>query len=68
MRMFDREGERKLFKRDEDDRFLAGFLMGIGVGALVGGVAALLATPKTGKELRQSLGDTGRRLVHRAEN
>ena len=38
--------------------FLAGFF----VGAALGAMAALLFTPKTGKEMRDTLSEEGRRL------
>ena len=43
--------------------FLAGFF----VGAALGAMAALLLTPKTGKELRETLTEEGKRLRDRTE-
>lgn len=46
--------------------FTTGLLVGLGVGALVGGVAALLLAPRTGGDLRRAIGDHGRGLAERA--
>ena len=43
--------------------FLAGFF----VGAALGAMAALLLTPKTGKELRDTLATEGKRLKEKTE-
>ncbi len=40
-------------------------LIGFGVGALAGGLAALLFAPRTGSELRGDLLQRGRRIVQR---
>jgi hypothetical protein len=40
-----------------EDHFLSGMLVGIGVGAIVGGAVAMLFAPKTGPELRQMIGE-----------
>ena len=43
--------------------FLAGFFVGTALGAM----AALLLTPKTGKEMRDTLSEEGRRLKERTD-
>jgi gas vesicle protein len=43
--------------------FLAGFF----VGAALGAMAALLLTPKTGKEMRETLAEESKRLKSRTE-
>jgi gas vesicle protein len=43
--------------------FLAGFF----VGAALGAMAALLLTPKTGKEMRDTLSEEGRRFRERTD-
>ena len=45
------------------ESFVAGFF----VGAAFGAVAALLITPKTGKEMRETLAEEGKRLRERTE-
>jgi gas vesicle protein len=45
------------------ESFVAGFF----VGAAFGAVAALLLTPKTGKEMRETLAEEGKRLRERTE-
>ncbi len=42
--------------------FLAGFLVGVTLGA----IAALLLAPKSGRELRESLAEEGKKLRDRA--
>ena len=46
------------------ESFVAGFF----VGAAFGAVAALLLTPKTGKEMREKLAEEGKRLKERTED
>ncbi len=53
---------------DTSDRFMSGMLVGIGVGALVGGVVAMLLAPKTGTELRQMIGEKGGDLINKAKD
>lgn len=45
------------------ESFVAGFF----AGAAFGAVAALLLTPKTGKEMRETLVEEGKRLKERTE-
>ncbi len=45
----------------------ANFLTGFFIGAALGAMAALLFAPRTGKELRDSLAEEGKRLRERAE-
>ena len=44
----------------------ANFLVGFFVGAAMGVMGALLLTPKSGKEMRETLADEGRKLRERA--
>jgi hypothetical protein len=46
-----------------EDRFWSGLMLGIGCGALVGGVAALLFAPKRGSELRSAIGERSRGMM-----
>ena len=46
-----------------DDRFWSGLFMGLGAGAFIGGVAALLLAPRRGNELRTAIGDRSRTVV-----
>ena len=39
-----------------EDRFMTGLFIGIGIGALVGGITSLLIAPKRGIELREDIG------------
>jgi gas vesicle protein len=43
------------------------FLTGLVFGGVLGGVAALLLAPKSGKELRASIKETGQKAIHETE-
>jgi gas vesicle protein len=49
-----------------ENQFLTGMLVGIGVGAIVGGAVALLLSPKSGPEMRQLISNRSSDLVDRA--
>ena len=51
-----------------EDRFWSGLFLGLGCGALVGGIAALLFAPKSGTELREAIGDKKREIVNKLRN
>jgi hypothetical protein len=51
-----------------EDHFLTGMLVGIGVGAIVGGAVAVLMSPKTGQEMRQLIREKAPELVQQARN
>lgn len=46
----------------------SGFFMGVLVGGAVGAVVALLLAPKSGKELRRDIAETGEDLMDKASN
>ncbi len=48
---------------DKGGSFLAGLLL----GGIVGGVAALLVTPKTGREIRDDLSEDAEKILARAK-
>ncbi|HSF15980.1 MAG TPA: YtxH domain-containing protein [Vicinamibacteria bacterium] len=48
--------------KDESGNFLVGFFVGVALG----GIAALLLAPKSGKKLRRDVSREGRKLAHRA--
>jgi len=48
-----------------EDRFWSGLWMGLGAGALIGGVAALLLAPRRGHELRSAIGERSRGVVNK---
>jgi gas vesicle protein len=50
------------------DRFWIGLFAGIGIGAVVGGVVALIVAPSSGADLRRQIKDKGRDLVGRARH
>lgn len=50
-----------------EDNFLSGMLIGIGVGAIVGGAVAMLFAPKTGPELRQMISERVPEIVDKAK-
>lgn len=53
---------------DSDDRNVAlNFLAGLGVGALVGAVAALLLAPKSGQETRDDIKTAADELKEKAD-
>ena len=43
------------------------FLTGLLFGGVLGGVAALFLAPKSGKELRTDIQDTGKKAIHETE-
>jgi gas vesicle protein len=43
------------------------FLTGLLFGGALGGVAALLLAPKSGKELRTDIQETGKKAIHETE-
>src|SRR5262249_15364684 len=49
------------------DRFVAGMLVGIGVGAMVGSAVAMLLAPRTGAEMRHLIGERSADLVEKAK-
>jgi hypothetical protein len=42
-------------------------LAGFGVGCIVGAAVAVLVTPKSGRELRGNIRESGRNLLHRGK-
>ena len=50
-----------------EDNFLSGMLVGIGVGAIVGGAVAMLFAPKTGPEMRQMISERVPELIDKAK-
>jgi gas vesicle protein len=56
-------------KQDTNDtRSIAPVLVGFALGAVVGGVAALLLAPASGENTRRRLGDAARRLSREARD
>lgn len=49
----------------KEDRYVAGMMLGVGIGLLVGGIVSMLLAPQTGADLRQTIGERGRNLVNR---
>jgi gas vesicle protein len=43
------------------------FLTGLLIGGTLGGVAALLLAPKSGKELKADIQETGKKAIHETE-
>lgn len=50
-----------------EDNFISGMLVGIGVGAIVGGAVAMLFAPRTGPEMRQILSERVPELIDKAK-
>jgi hypothetical protein len=50
-----------------EDHFLSGMLVGIGVGAIVGGAVAMLFAPRTGTEMRQMISERVPEYVDKAK-
>jgi gas vesicle protein len=50
------------------DRFLTGMFVGIGVGALIGSAVAMLLSPKSGRELRDLIGNKGNEWLGKAKH
>jgi hypothetical protein len=48
-----------------EGRFRSGLLIGLGVGALCGGLLALLLAPRPGRELREAIGARASTLKER---
>ncbi len=67
LRNMDKEQILRLFGLEEGSTLssIFGALGWIGVGALAGAVTALLLAPKTGRELRETV---GRKLKHHADD
>lgn len=51
----------------EDRSNAKGFLLGLLAGGVIGGMAALLYAPKSGKDLRKDINKKRKELVHDAE-
>jgi hypothetical protein len=51
-----------------EDHFLSGMLVGIGVGAIVGGAVAMLFAPRTGPEMRQMISERVPELIDKAKS
>ena len=51
-----------------EDKFLSGMLVGIGVGAIVGGAVAMLFAPRTGPEIRQIISERVPELIDKAKS
>lgn len=60
-----------LAEQESGNNFLTGMLVGVGLGALVGGAVALLLAPRTGAELRTDLSARAKNvksdLINRAQ-
>lgn len=54
--------------REHDDTTLGSSLLSFLAGAAVGAVVAALVTPRSGPEMREDLGELGRRTRKRAED
>ena len=53
---------------EREDRFMTGMFVGIGLGALVGGVVALLFAPRSGFELREGIGEKMKDVVGKVKS
>jgi gas vesicle protein len=62
----DAETESKEVRFMASDNSGANFLVGFFVGAAIGVMGALLLAPKSGKEMRESLAEGGRKLRDKA--
>ena len=68
MRTVTKDDIASLFHRSREDRFLTGLLVGVGVGALVGGLLTALTTPRRGGEVREAIGEGTRRAAERGRD
>lgn len=50
---------------EREDRFLMGMIVGLGAGAVVGGLMALLLAPKSGTEVRRNIAERSRGMFDR---
>ena len=48
-----------------EDRFWSGLFLGMGCGALLGSLAALLLAPRRGSELRNAIGERSRGMMNK---
>ena len=51
-----------------EDNFLTGMLVGIGVGAIIGGAVAVLFAPRTGTEMRQMISERVPEYIDKAKS
>ena len=63
MRMVTKKDILEALGMETEDRFMTGMLIGIGVGALVGGITSLLLAPRSGTDLRGEIGGRVRDMV-----
>jgi hypothetical protein len=56
MRMVTKHDILEALGMETEDRFMTGMLIGIGVGALIGGLTSLLLAPARGADLREQIG------------
>jgi hypothetical protein len=66
MRMVTKKDILEALGMETEDRFMTGLLIGVGLGALVGGITSLLLAPKRGSELREDLGSKMKDVVGKA--
>jgi gas vesicle protein len=52
---------------ENESHFMAGMLVGIGVGAIVGSAVAMLFAPRTGEQMRHLIGEKVPDLVDKAK-
>ena len=68
MRMVTKKDILEALGMETEDRFMTGLLIGVGLGALVGGITSLLLAPKRGSELREEIGSKMKDAVGRARH
>ena len=66
MRMVTKRDILDALGMETEDRFMTGLLIGVGLGALVGGITSLLLAPKRGSELREVIGSRVKDVVGKA--
>jgi gas vesicle protein len=66
MKMISKSDIMEALGLEREDRFVTGLLVGVGVGAIVGGAVAMLLAPKSGSDLRGTIRSKGKEIVDRA--
>jgi gas vesicle protein len=67
MKMISKKDILHALGAETESRFMTGLLVGVGIGALVGSVVAMLVAPRSGSELRSVIGEKGKGLVDMAK-
>jgi hypothetical protein len=65
MKSFDKQDILEALGIESGSNWLPTALAGFGIGCIVGAAAAMLLAPKSGRELREDIANTGRDLFNK---